>query len=326
VNDGYAVLGDLNGDDYLDVVTTRYSSGGVTTLTAQLGPGLTGTSPSVQSTTPNNFRGGVLGDFNEDGIPDLASFHGYGGTWVALGVGNGGFVAPRQITGLWTDRLVVDDVNNDGHLDLVISDSQGTAIAVALGHGDGGFGAAIIHQVGATAQLAEFGVADVDKDGRADVIGTDQSGKVYFLRGHGDGTFDQFLLTTDAAAGTSVQLVLFDANRDGNVDVITTSTTGILVLLGDGSGNFVESGLPGLYQQYMATADIDRDGNLDVFGWNYNINAVQIYRGTGAGTFMPVVVYGNSATRVVLPGDLDHDGRIDFVSASRSLLYDRGCR
>lgn len=72
----------------------------------------------------------------------------------------------------------------------------------------------------------------------------------------------------------------------------------------------------GASPQYVAVADVDRDGHLDVLSSNYRDASVSVLRGRGDGTLAP-------ATRVETgPGpvglavvDLDRDGRLDLVSA-----------
>ena len=65
----------------------------------------------------------AVGDFNRDGILDLAVPDEFSGTVsVLLGKSDGTFAAPMgYLAGSSPGGLAVGDVNNDGKLDLVVA-------------------------------------------------------------------------------------------------------------------------------------------------------------------------------------------------------------
>jgi hypothetical protein len=78
----------------------------------------------------------TVGDFNEDGIPDLLL-----GNRIFLGNGDGTFRDAGPLTGNG-GRFVsakVADVDNRGHQDLVVVDEPKAVVSVYRGHGDGTF-------------------------------------------------------------------------------------------------------------------------------------------------------------------------------------------
>jgi hypothetical protein len=123
----------------------------------------------------------VVGDFNGDGIPDLAS----SGVTVALGNGDGTFAVKSTPSGQGYG-LAVGDFNGDGILDL--ASAGGNSVTVLLGKGDGTFIEETTPNVGGA--LIGIVAADFNGDGILDVATVDATGNnVIVLLGNGDGTF-----------------------------------------------------------------------------------------------------------------------------------------
>jgi hypothetical protein len=134
----------------------------------------------------------VVGDFNGDGIPDLATVDG-----IHLGVGNGTFREPSAGLGLSAANpavfsMVSGDFNGDGKLDLVVDDLgwvgfSATTILLLLGNGDGTFQAP---KPIATGSYGALVAADFTGDGHLDLAVTNpDDNTVSVLLGNGDGTF-----------------------------------------------------------------------------------------------------------------------------------------
>src|SRR5205823_4507318 len=133
-------------------------------------------SPITVDLTGAKYTRPVIGDFNNDGIPDIATTAvnatGYD-TAVYLGNGDGTFAAPIH-TGTPAESFLVGDFDGDGNLDLATmscdcsESGEGFGqVVIQWGDGTGHFPA-----VSAPVQLWEglpAGAADFDHDGRTDL-------------------------------------------------------------------------------------------------------------------------------------------------------------
>src|SRR5262245_4333777 len=132
--------------------------------------------PSLTPVPSSEFAAGVsprcvvVGEFNGDGLPDLATANcGPESTVsVMLGNGDGTFQAPRTLAaGSYPFAVSVGDFNGDGRQDLVSANERGKNVSVFLGNGDGTFQAARNYDVGTTP--LSMAVGEFNGDGRADL-------------------------------------------------------------------------------------------------------------------------------------------------------------
>src|ERR1700722_8467727 len=236
-----AALGDLNGDGQSDIVVADIcnmpntcSETGCTCTTGLVeaflneGNGIFSGPIGYDSGAPFG-RSVALGDVNRDGKLDVLVGND-GGVGVLLGNGDGTF-KPAVMYGAGGQWIAVGDVNSDGKPDLLSVASQSIGIVdVLLGNGDGTFKPAITYPTG-----GEFAnsvaVADVNGDGKPDLVVTNLSGiwpdqrAVGVLTGNGDGTF-QPAVTFDSGGGT-FSLAAGDLNKDGRPDVVVVNMTGL---------------------------------------------------------------------------------------------------
>ncbi len=270
----------------------------------------------------------AVGDFNGDGVPDVAVLNLDPGTVsVLLGNGDGTFQpAVNYAVGTKAGSLsvAVGDFNGDGNLDLVVANGitfgQAPSVSVLLGNGDGTFQPAVTYDAGRFP--ASVAVGDFNGDGILDLAVADsQTGpNVAVLLGNGDGTF-QPPVFFDAGAGSAPRSVaVADFNGDGILDLVVANQIGVgsvSVLLGNGDGNFqpgVRHDFTGAYSVFVAVGDFNGDGVPDLAVTNNVSGNVSVLLGNGDGTFRDAVSYpvGQIAESVAI-GDFNGDGVPDLA-------------
>jgi hypothetical protein len=205
----------------------------------------------------------------------------------------------------------------------------------------------LFNDVAAAAGLNVFSEAggvivdDFDNDGQLDVVTSsmDVCEPMHYFHNNGDGTF------TDRAAqaGLADQLgglnmVAADYNNDGCMDILVLRggwefPVRKSLLRNNCDGTFtdvtVASKLDATVSrsQTAAWADVDNDGNLDLFIGNENAPS-QLFRNKGDGTFEDIShaagIDQTAYTKGVAAADYDNDGFVDFYVSNvngKNFLY-----
>jgi hypothetical protein len=297
--------------------------------------GTSGTTPQTPATFGSvpNPASLVVGDFNEDGIPDLAAAASGGNEAAELtGNGDGTFQdATFFPTGNTPSSIATADLNRDGHLDLVTADAASNSVSILLGKGDGTFQAATHVAVGANPQAVV--IADFNNDGIPDLaVANADSNTISILIGRGDGTFEA---AAPLAAGSSPRaLVAADLNGDGLPDlaVANFSSNDLWVYLGQGNGTFrtPQAYATGSAPSAVAADLLNTDSALDLVVANSVSNSVSVFLGDGTGLFVNKGQFSTGAGPVSIKiGDMNSDGVKDIAvadsgDATASLLLGLG--
>jgi hypothetical protein len=277
----------------------------------------------------------VVDDFNEDGLPDVATSNGADEVNILLGRGDGTFGEAQSYDG-GTDpvEIAVGDFNGDGHLDLVTRNPADPyvkvlvpeeGINVLLGNGDGTFQNSVSFDAGHNPSAVA--IADFNSDGNQDIaVGNydDKRGNVSVLFGNGDGTFAEPTgYTTALGAGSPVA---GDFNGDGNFDLAVTAFIDqvVSVLLGNGDGTFQEHQdfAAGYLPTRLDLGDFNGDSKLDLVTAGFELSVFHILLGNGDGTFQaPTDTTTPQPPEHLAVDDLDGDGLVDLaVTADGELL------
>ncbi|MEM7126520.1 MAG: VCBS repeat-containing protein [Chloroflexota bacterium] len=340
--EGYKTLtGDINGDGRTDLVWNRTAHHNHIVAGLSNGDGtfqFTGIQ-ETQNTVWNKFKT-FSGDVNADGYTDLIwnETTDKNRVYVGFSNGNGTFTVVRHqdISGsAWhTYKTLTGDVNGDGRIDLVWSETQGAfnRTYIGLSNGNGTF------SVGAVQRHPRQGwdtydtlIGDVNGDGRDDLIwnrtGNDRN-RMYVGLSAGNGEL-RFLSPQDHINGgwADYQKLVGDINGDGLDDLIWNRTHApknrIYVGLANSNGSFTLLAYNDRFDTnwtgYIpATGDIDGDGRTDLV-WNRLSERNRTYVGfSNTSINFNLSPQWQRTERIwgdfkMLTGDVDGDGRTDLI-------------
>jgi hypothetical protein len=243
---GVAVA-DVNRDGKPDLIVANFGSNTVGVL---LGNGDGTFQPAVTYDAGGDPWYVAVADVNGDGNPDLVIANIYSPSSsnlaVLLGNGDGTFQAPVTYgSGAWDPMsIAVADVNGDKKLDLVVANCESSSglscgqpseglVGVLLGNGDGTFQPAVPYDSGG-GLLQSATIADVNGDGKLDLLTANFENNVGVLLGNGDGTFQPPLTFT--ACMYPIWIIGADVNGDGLLDLVVACHSGSVGVLLNNSG------------------------------------------------------------------------------------------
>jgi hypothetical protein len=167
-------------------------------------------------------------------------------------------------------------------------------------------------------------VADVNGDGKPDLIATNYAGAVVVLLGNGDGSF-QPAVTYGSGGSSATSVAVADVNGDGKPDLVVSNSDAVGILLGNGDGTFhaaVAYGPTGGGQVVVAEVNGDRKPDLMVLNFGSCLTtctdgSVEVLLGNGDGSFQPPVPYDSGAggSLSLAVADVNGDGRPDLIVA-----------
>jgi FG-GAP-like repeat/Abnormal spindle-like microcephaly-assoc'd, ASPM-SPD-2-Hydin len=337
VSVGGLVAADLNRDGRLDLVGT----GGDNNVYVLLGNG-DGTLQAAQS-----FAAGltpaspVVGDFNNDGIPDIAvanttpTYNGIARNLetvsLLLGNGDGSFRAPNSTYVEYNlGVLGVGDFNGDHKLDLIVggqAEGSNTTVFLLKGDGTGNFNVQMISNsftsYGASLPV-NLAVSDFNRDGYMDFAISDNSGISVYLN-----SANQFVSTPLQVSSIQYPYALaVDLNNDGIPDLVladqdNTTSAGVSVLIGNGDGTFktATNYWTGFPAYTVTPLDLNKDGNIDLLVSEYGVSGfspppLSLYLGNGDGTLQAPINYSIGGVSSAVLGDFNNDGNLDVSEAN----------
>src|SRR5688500_9830456 len=231
------VATDLNNDGKLDIVILHMIACftapcvAAEVITVMLGNG-DGTFQTRELAAPQHMHAMEAGDFNRDGIKDLAIGSENTKLHILLGVGDGAFVRQPEMTlipggDLFSASNDVDvaDFNRDTIQDLVVPLGNGYGNVVLLGNGDGTFSQSARITENANSSPLNLAVADFNLDGLQDIaraMGDGTFGLMEIANGNGDGTFQapvRYLMPPSQSSLGGIFITASDFNGDSKPDV-----------------------------------------------------------------------------------------------------------
>ena len=243
----------------------------------------------------------AVADFDHDGNLDVVAVDQSTGSafQLFLGNGNGTLKTPKTLAGITRpDTALAGDFNGDGVPDLFESSPPAATIAVLLGNGNGTFKNPQTYGVDGNRNTKKVALADLNGDGKLDVVVTSYSNDISVFLGNGDGTLKPRVVDPN---GHSEFVVISDVDRDGIPDLVVgnaiDNTVNLFVGIGDGTFR-PPVGFTSNHPSGMALADFDGDGSPDLVTSDYSAN-VYVMHGNGNGTFGTAHRFPARASRVL---------------------------
>ena len=269
--------------------------------------------------TGRHPTGIAAADMNGDGRPDVVTSDASFGDVTVHPVGGGGLLAGQRFrTGIGAAGVVAADFDGDGKPDLATADAKNGTVSV-LSQLAPALGVRLASRHFRAGREPQFlAVADFNGDRVPDVFAFGDSTTLSFGGGHGGLRAPRTVKT----GGFVSAAVAGDADGDGKNDLIVADDKEVWTLRGRGDGTFASSPKsPGSFQPYkLVTADMNRDGKLDVLEVRYDDdpdeppNGVSLLLGRGDGTFEPPrEVAGAAASEDAAVADFDGDGLLDVA-------------
>ena len=330
-------IGDFDRDGHLDVASMDGADGLLTIFHGGSGGSLTQT---VQYQVPANLSPAFVqtADLNGDGIldliiskeftPELEIWYGNGNATFAL----------NQVLQINTPSpdFALGDVNGDGSVDIITSQSDDTSAQVVVyvngGHGTFTKGTTIDASVN---RIQRFATGDFNRDGKLDVLLSSGTALLMYP-GKGDGTFGAPV--SSPITGSQGSIVVGSFNHDSNLDVAlrtiacnTCNNDKILIYLNNGSGHFtlattVFAG-KGSGSDGMAAGDLNNDGVMDLVianraaGADATTNPVQYLLNDGTGHFgaAQTVIATSLAPWLPVLRHFNRDSQLDILVPAESV-------
>ncbi|QDV06053.1 FG-GAP repeat protein [Planctomycetes bacterium Poly30] len=294
----------------------------------------------------SNAKMPVVGDVNGDGYPDVLFVNAFNTDppflYINRGAAQPGFFdlesAARGLTEVLSSAGgQFGDVDEDGDLDLVITDSGASFLGGAgatpkLYLNDGnGFFTDVSAQLNAPAKVAQMDVnlVDIDRDWDLDIFLTNRAqnsnGTHYLLINDGTGNFTNRSNLIPQTSGSVYEAEAGDLDGDDDDDLFFVSLSGFQEghvrndLVETGSLGFTAGSVqPGnVDDNEVALFDYDIDGDLDVLIGSLG-NRERVYRNDGGLSFANatgVVQNIADSTLDLAVADLDNDGDHDIITA-----------
>ena len=346
------VFTDFNGDGSLDFAAPSATTNQIMVYLCSSGasPCTSYAAPVGLATTDNVYGscflgGGVVATGSKGDLVSANCVQNGGTITVYLNTGNGSFKTGAYYPSTADPvtrfpnptAIAIGDINGDGKNDIVVTDLNDSAVEVFLGNGDGTVN---VPTAGYSTGGSPFDpplVADFNGDGKLDVVVPDNQQNFVFLEGYGDGSFRSAINYYALHANGGFQpegegLASGDFNGDGIPDIVIGNADGtnaapVTVFLSNADGSFQPGvnytppiSVPNYEMQFVAVADFNGDGILDIAASDTYRGLVQIFYGVGDGTFNVGPTYVTESTGGtnlnpvgIVTADFNGDGKPDLA-------------
>lgn len=260
-------------------------------------------------------------DFTGDGLPDIAvSSTSQDRVFVLAGTSAGDLeVRGSFLVGAGPWEFVDDDFNQDSLTDLAVANIISGEVSILMGGADGMRPPRSVFRRDGAGSLMVYGIrsADVNNDGRPDLVSTLQGGSIGVLL-WGDDWFQQLPVVTASPMCMIDALAVADFTGDSSPDILLAlETRGVRMFPGRGDGSLsTPIDILPTKAALLEAADLDGDSRKDLLV-AYGAQ-LQIFLNDGSGKFGPPKseLYLGDSTISVVSADFDGDAKKDLVVSS----------
>jgi hypothetical protein len=217
-----------------------------------------------------------------------------------------------------------EDLDGDGDLDLLSSAYHDPNLA--WHENDGSGSGWTLHTISLVSDyIHSVTSADIDGDGDGDVVAAHNYGDTVSWY-ENDGAGGAWTLhTVSSAVDGARSVVVADVDGDGDPDLLSASGSDDKIAWHENDGSGVSWTLHTISlaaddAQAVFTADIDGDGDIDALSASENDDKIAWYENTagdGSSWAPHTISLVADRARAVIAGDVDGDGDLDALSASR---------
>lgn len=278
----------------------------------------------------------VPADINDDGLTDLVVLG--GGSFstaqtadIFLQNNDGSFTesGPTIGPGVYGSQVVVGDVNNDGHADLVFYD-QVQGITVLLNQGNGTFLLPASNVYSPAPGSKAMARGDLNGDGFDDLAVVTNNNQVQVILNNLQGNGAPFSTSTIGVGQNPIAVSIAMANGKPSLFVLNQTDKTVTFLQGNGDATYetatrtavdISAGLTQFSNP--ASLGIVANGNAPILVIGDTAGGIATYVSTGAAswklgqTFSTGANNFSAAVNSIASADMDGDGNLDIVFALR---------
>ena len=307
-------VGDLDGDGRSELVLNTTNK--TTIFDVLPGKGL-----QKIATLPHFSQDIAIADFDGDASPDVLILDSESWALVTyLNVGAGQFALGPSLSDVGAkSELTPGDFDNDGIMDVYVTNAIGTPLKLGVGGGAFKQGPAYPSLL-----IEDWPIAvDVESDGNLDMVLRDAATPSQFLilHGKGDGTFTEERLYVPNRGAPEFA----DVDGDCRPDFVWPDIGGTVNLLPNlGNGTFAAETQQTMDAYEIEVVDLDGDGLLDVLGLaprplDTTGSGLMTWKNLGARTLSMLDETNAGFDAIGLAvGDFDGDGHVDAATVGRS--------
>ncbi len=321
-----AEVADINNDGLVDIITGESHR---LSWYQNLGNGNFNTAQLISSSVNfDQFSCIYAADLDNDTLIDIVSASNVDGSLSWFKNDGNGIWSSQQIISNTafneTTSVYVEDLNQDGDLDIVFASSSWIQSKIAWHENLGGgvFGTQQIVDSSITYWTFSIKTADINNDSLPDIISSN-SYKCTWYQNFGNGNFSSENIINSNVMNPKY-FDFLDIDSDNDLDIVITNWGMDSLLwqenLGNGlfgSINLVSDSIDGPYG--ISTGDVDQDGDVDfIVSSEQSSNIISFFnRGSNFFEQEQTIEYACLQVMDVFTYDVNSDGLLDILAASK---------